>query len=188
MKITQTNIADVLHLEPRRFADDRGWFMESWRENGFQDAVGHDIKFVQDNHSFSAHAHTVRGLHYQTPPHAQGKLVRCTRGTIVDVAVDFRAQSKTFGKWVSAVLHADKGNMLWVPAGFLHGFSTLEDNCEVQYKCTDYYAGDCDANIAWNDPDLAIDWGRAQGFDASKAVLSDKDNAAPKFADITSPF
>jgi len=188
MKITETDIVDVLHLEPRRFSDDRGWFMESWRASSLKDASGQDINFVQDNHSFSRHANTVRGLHYQTPPHAQGKLVRCTGGAIVDVAVDFRQNSATFGKWVSAVLTADKGNMLWVPAGFLHGFSTLQDNCEVQYKCTDYYAGECDANVLWNDPDLAIDWGRSHDFDPSQVVLSVKDIAAPKFADITSPF
>ena len=188
MNIIPMTITDVIRLEPRRFADDRGWFMESWRENSFQDAVGQPIKFVQDNHSFSAHANTVRGLHYQAPPFAQGKLVRCTRGSIIDVAVDFRPKSKTFGHWVSAKLSADNGHMLWVPEGFLHGFSTLEYNCDVQYKCTNYYNANADANIAWNDPKLSIDWGLAQGFDPSKAVLSDKDMAAPAFSDIISPF
>ncbi len=188
MNITPMKIADVLRLEPRRFADDRGWFMESWRERGFQDAVSQPITFVQDNHSFSAHANTVRGLHYQTPPFAQGKLVRCTRGSIIDVAVDFRPKSKTFGQWVSAMLSAENGHMLWVPEGFLHGFSTLEDDCDVQYKCTNYYNGDCDANIAWDDPKLGIDWGLSHGFEPSKAVLSAKDANAPVFSDINSPF
>ena len=188
MIFTPTKIAEVILIEPKRFGDDRGWFMESWRHAAFQEAVGTDINFVQDNHSFSAHAHTVRGLHYQNPPHAQGKLVRCTRGAIVDVAVDFRKNSRTFGQWVSAYLSAENGHMLWVPAGFLHGFSTLEDNCEVQYKCTDYYAGDCDANIAWNDPALSIDWGVEYRFNPEKAVLSGKDMAAPAYKDVRSPF
>ena len=188
MKITQMDITGVLRIEPQRFADDRGWFMESWRHKVFQDAVGQPIEFVQDNHSFSTHAYTVRGLHYQTPPHAQGKLVRCTRGSILDVAVDFRQNSPTYGKWVSAVLSAKNAHMLWVPAGFLHGFSTLEANCDVQYKCTDYYAGDCDANIAWDDPSLSIDWGLSRGFNPAKAVLSDKDINAPAFTKVKSPF
>lgn len=188
MIITQTKLPDVLLIEPKRFGDDRGWFMESWRQSTLQNALGAEVKFVQDNHSYSEHAHTVRGLHYQRPPHAQGKLVRCTKGSIIDVAVDFRKSSHTFGQWVNAQLTAENGHMLWVPAGFLHGFATLEAQTEVQYKCTDYYAADCDANIAWNDPTLAIDWGADYGFDASKAVLSRKDEAAPQFIDVNSPF
>ncbi len=188
MKFTPTNIPDVLLVIPKRFGDDRGWFMESWRHAAFQEAVGTEVSFVQDNHSYSAHAHTVRGLHYQRPPHAQGKLVRCTRGSIIDVAVDFRSNSETYGKWVSEKLTAENGHMLWVPEGFLHGFATLSPDCEVQYKCTDYYAADCDGNIAWNDPELAIDWGIQHGFDAKQAVLSDKDIKAPSLKDVRSPF
>lgn len=182
------DIKDVLHIAPRRFSDDRGWFMESWRDSAFQEAVGRKINFVQDNHSYSQHAYTVRGLHYQAPPHAQGKLVRCTKGKIVDVAVDFRKGSESYGKWVSAVLSAEDGYMLWVPAGFLHGFSTLEPGCEVQYKCTDYYAAECDGNVAWDDKTLAIDWGLAHGFDPAKAVLSSKDEVAPAFKTVKTPF
>ena len=188
MNVSSLKINDVHLIEPRRFGDERGWFMESWRHSAFQDAIGQKINFVQDNHSYSAHAHTVRGLHYQRPPHAQGKLVRCTRGRILDVAVDFRAGSDTYGKWVSALLTADNAHLLWVPAGFLHGFSTLEPDCEVQYKCTDYYASECDANIAWNDPTLTIDWGADHGFDPKLSVLSEKDLNAPAFKNVRSPF
>ena len=188
MTITQMKIPDVYRIEPRRFGDARGWFMESWRHNAFQEAIGREVNFVQDNHSYSAPAYTVRGLHYQRPPHAQGKLVRCTGGSIVDVAVDFRSGSKTYGHWVSAVLSAENGHMLWVPEGFLHGFSTLEEDCEVQYKCTGYYAAECDGNVAWNDPALGIDWGAKHGFNPAKAVLSAKDTDAPLFNDVKSPF
>lgn len=188
MQFDALDIPDVFLITPRKFGDDRGYFMESFRAALFQEKTGTDTVFVQDNHSVSAHANTVRGLHFQTPPHAQGKLVRCTAGRIMDVAVDARKGSPTYGQWVSAELSAENGAQLFVPAGFLHGFSTLDENCEVQYKCTDYYAAACDGNIAWNDPDLAIDWGVAQGFDASKVVLSDKDKTAQRFADWVSPF
>lgn len=188
MKVTPLNLAGVYKITLRKFADDRGWFAESWRHNAFCDAIGKTVTFVQDNHSFSNARHTVRGLHYQTPPHAQGKLVRCTAGAIMDVAVDFRHGSPTFGQSVGEVLSADNAALLWVPAGFLHGFATLSDNAQVQYKCTDYYAGDCDANIAWNDPDLNIDWGMAHGFDPASAILSGKDSQAPAFQAVKSPF
>ncbi len=188
MKITATKIPDVLKVELRRFSDDRGYFMESYRAAEFSQAVGQEVAFVQDNHSHSVHKNTVRGLHYQNPPHAQGKLVRCTRGAVVDVAVDFRLGSPTYGQWVSEVLSEDNMTLLWVPAGFLHGFATLVADCEVQYKCTDYYAGDCDANIAWNDPELAIDWGVSAGFEPEAVVLSQKDADAPLLSHIKSPF
>lgn len=181
-------IKEVLLIEPKKFSDDRGWFMESWRHNAFQEAVGKQVDFVQDNHSYNAHAHTVRGLHYQSPPYPQGKLVRCTHGSILDVAVDFRANSPTYGHWVSAHLTAENAHILWIPAGFLHGFSTLKDGCEVQYKCTEYFAADCDRNIAWDDQTLAVDWGLAQGFDPRRAILSDKDSHAPAFNAVKSPF
>lgn len=188
MKFTQTDIQDVLHITPTRFGDARGWFMESWRHNAFESAVGREVRFVQDNHSYSEQVHTVRGLHYQSPPFAQGKLVRCTRGAVIDVAVDFRKDSPSFGQWVSAYLSAENGEMLWVPEGFLHGFSTLENATEVQYKCTNYYNGDADGNVAWDDGALGIDWGLSHGFDPAKAVLSAKDQAAPTFTSAQSPF
>jgi dTDP-4-dehydrorhamnose 3,5-epimerase len=188
MNITPLDIPDVHKIILRKFADDRGWFTESWRHNAFCEALGREITFVQDNHSFSEHKHTVRGLHFQTPPHAQGKLVRCTRGAVMDIAVDFRAGSPTYGKSVGEVLSAENQTLLWVPEGFLHGFATLTPKAEVQYKCSGYYAADCDANIAWNDPDLAIDWGTDHGFDPARAVVSKKDKIAPAFSNAESPF
>jgi dTDP-4-dehydrorhamnose 3,5-epimerase len=137
---------------------------------------------VQDNHSFSAEVGTLRGLHYQRPPRAQDKLVRCTRGAIFDVAVDFRAGSATYGKWVGVDLTAENGRQLLVPKGFLHGFVTRVADTEVQYKCTDVYAPDCDGAVRWDDPDIGIDWG------VSAPVLSVKDAAAPLLRDVTSPF
>lgn len=184
MNIDHFDIDGVVLFTPRRFGDDRGYFMETFRQSSFDEAVGGPVIFVQDNQSLSKDKGTVRGLHFQSPPHAQGKLVRCTQGAIIDVAVDARTGSPTYGQHVAVELTPDNGGQLWVPAGFLHGFSTLTDDTIVQYKCTDYYAADCDGNVAWNDPDLAIDW----GIDASKAVLSAKDAAAPLMADFTSPF
>lgn len=188
MQFTPLDIADVFLVTPRRFEDARGWFMESWRHEQFSKAIGKEINFVQDNHSYSAEVGTVRGLHYQSPPHAQGKLVRCTRGAVMDVAVDFRRSSPSYGQWVGERLTEESGKMLWVPAGFLHGFATLAPGSEVQYKCTDVYAADCDANVAWDDADLAIDWGISHGFNPNQAVISDKDAAAPAFNTVKSPF
>ena len=162
--------------------------MEAFRADKFLQETGHDVKFVQDNQSFSAHSHTVRGLHYQSPPHAQAKLVRCPRGAIMDVAVDVRKNSPTYGRWVGALLTEENAHQLFVPAGFLHGFSTLKPESEIHYKCTDYYAADCDGSVAWDDPDLAVDWGVDHGFDAVQAVLSNKDAIAPKLADWANPF
>lgn len=179
----ETDIAGVFVIEPPRFSDDRGWFTESWNQNKM-DEVTNGLRFVQDNHSFSAPKGTVRGLHFQSPPHAQDKLVRVIKGSVTDVAVDVRKGSPTYGKWVSQVLSASNGLQLLVPKGFLHGFVTLEDNTEVLYKCTDFYAPDCDGGIKFDDPDLAIDW----GMNTSDAVLSDKDKIAPAFADFDSPF
>ena len=145
---------------------------------------GLDIDFVQDNHSFSAEVGTVRGLHYQAPPHAQDKLVRCGAGSVLDVAVDIRKNSPTYGKWVAVELSAENGKQLFVPKGFLHGFSTLQPNSELLYKCSDIYAPDCDGSVHWASKSLAIDW----QVDPSKAVLSDKDAIAVDFADFDSPF
>lgn len=180
---TPTEIKDVQVIDPPRFSDDRGWFSETWNQNKM-DTVADGLRFVQDNHSFSAPAGTVRGLHYQSPPSAQDKLVRVIKGSVTDVAVDIRKGSPTYGQWVSKFLSAENGLQLLVPKGFLHGFVTLEPNTEVLYKCTDFYAPDCDGSIKFDDPDLAIDW----GMDTTHAVLSDKDKSAPAFADFESPF
>jgi dTDP-4-dehydrorhamnose 3,5-epimerase len=183
MKLRETEIPGVFVIEPPRFTDDRGWFSESWNQNKV-DGIADELHFVQDNHSFSSLAGTVRGLHFQAPPHGQDKLVRVIRGSITDVAVDIRKGSPTFGKWVSEKLTAENGLQLLVPQGFLHGFMTLEDNTEVLYKCTDFYAPDFDGGIKFDDPDLAIDWDRS----TQDAILSDKDKIAPTFADFNSPF
>jgi len=188
MQFEPQKIHDVVLIKPRQFGDDRGYFMETFRSDKFAEATGFDGQFVQDNQSFSAHANTVRGLHYQSPPHAQAKLVRCPRGGIIDVAVDMRPHSSTYGQWVSALLSAENAQQLFVPAGFLHGFSTLMPNTEVHYKCTDYYAADCDGSVAWNDPDLNVDWGVQYGFDTTQAVLSEKDAMAPTLKKWDNPF
>ena len=182
MNIDHTPISGLAVITPRRFGDHRGWFSESWNARAQADA-GIAIDWVQDNHSFSAEKGTLRGLHYQTPPFAQDKLVRCTRGAIWDVAVDFRKDSPTYLEHFGIELSADNGAQLLVPAGFLHGFVTLQAQCEVQYKCSAPYAPDCDAAIRWDDPALGIDW----PLDGAPH-LSDKDAAAPLIADVTSPF
>jgi dTDP-4-dehydrorhamnose 3,5-epimerase len=179
----ETKLSGVILLSPRRFGDDRGWFSETWNKQALT-KVGIDLDFVQDNHSFSAQIGTVRGLHYQSPPHAQDKLVRASRGRILDVAVDIRVGSPTFGEWVGEELSAENGKQLLVPKGFLHGFATLEPDTEVQYKCTDYYAPECDGAVRFNDPDIGIDW----GLSSDQAVLSDKDMVAPFLKDFKSPF
>lgn len=180
MRIEQTAIADVLVITPRRFGDARGWFCETWNRDSLRQAGLALPDFVQDNHSYSAQRHTLRGLHYQRPPRAQDKLVRCTRGAIRDVAVDVRAGSPHYGKWVAVELSAENGAQLYIPKGFLHGFLTLTEDCEVQYKCTDTYAPECDGAVHWDS--LGIDWG------ATAPVLSDKDAGAVPFAEFDSPF
>ena len=182
MKVTQTKLPGVLLLEPRRFGDDRGFFSESWSRKTLAEH-GVDIDFVQDNHSVSAAVNTVRGLHFQSPPHAQAKLVRCGRGRLFDVAVDARKGSPTFGQWVGYELSFANGQQLLIPEGFLHGFSTREPDTEIIYKCSDYYAPDCDGAVRFDDPDLAIDWGLS-----GDAILSDKDANAPLMAQFDSPF
>lgn len=184
MKFESLEISDVIKITPRVFADDRGEFMETFKQSAFNEEVGKKVVFVQDNQSLSLTKGTVRGLHFQSPPFAQGKLVRCVKGAIVDVAVDVRKGSSTFGQYVSARLTASNHEQLWVPEGFLHGFSTLEPDTIVQYKCTNYYSPEADGNVFWNDPDLDIDW----GINPDDAVLSAKDVKAPLFAAFTSPF
>ena len=183
MKITPTDISDVLLIEPKRFGDHRGYFAETFKASALKDA-GVELNWVQDNESLSATVGTVRGLHFQTPPSAQDKLVRCVQGSLLDVAVDIRVGSPTYCKHVTAVLSAENGHQLLVPAGFAHGFATLLPDTLVQYKVTNPYAPDCDAGIAWNDPALGIDWQIA----AEKAVLSEKDTQHPTLADYASPF
>ncbi|CAN1559319.1 RfbC dTDP-4-dehydrorhamnose 3,5-epimerase and related enzymes [Paracoccaceae bacterium] len=181
MQIEPTSLPEVLILTPRRFGDARGWFSETWNAARMAEA-GLDLPWVQDNHSFSAAKGTVRGLHYQSPPRAQDKLVRCTRGAILDVAVDFRAGSPTFAKWVAVELSAGNGRQLLVPKGYLHGFVTLTDDTEVQYKCTDLYSPEHDGAVRWDDPAIGVDWGTAA------PNLSDKDAKAPHLADVACPF
>lgn len=170
-------------IRVRRFADDRGWFAESYNAARLA-AAGIEDRFVQDNHSFSAQAGTVRGLHFQAPPHAQAKLVRCTAGAIWDVAVDIRAGSPTFGRWVSARLTAMGGEQLYVPVGFAHGFITLTADAEVLYKASDFYAPAVEGSIRWDDPELAIDW----PLDRGEPTLSAKDAAAPPLSALAARF
>lgn len=183
MHLTPLNIPDVLLIEPKRFGDARGFFSEVYSRKAFAD-TGINMVFVQDNHSKSGPVGTVRGLHFQAPPHAQDKLIRVVRGSILDVAVDIRTGSPTFGKHVSAILSAENWRQMLVPAGFAHGFATLEPDTEVCYKVTDAYAPQCDGGIAWDDPALGIDW----RIESANATLSDKDRNHPKLADFDSPF
>lgn len=181
MNVEQTGLPGVVLLEPRRFGDARGFFSESWNQRVMAE-VGLDYAFVQDNHSLSRAAGTVRGLHFQSPPHAQAKLVRCGRGRIFDVAVDIRRGSPTYGQWTGAELSFDNGRQLLVPQGFLHGFMTLEPDCEIIYKCTDYYAPACDGAVKWDS--CGIDWPASD----APPILSEKDENAPALADFVSPF
>lgn len=170
-------------LIPRRHGDARGWFTETYSKRRLAEA-GIDEEFVQDNHSFSAARGTLRGIHFQIPPHAQAKIVRCLAGAIWDVAVDLRAGSPTYGSWVAAELTASGGEQLYVPEGFGHGFLTLSENAEVAYKTSGYYVPECEAGLAWNCPDVAIDWPLA----GLEPVLSDKDRQLPSLTGWASPF
>lgn len=171
-------------LKPRRFGDARGWFMETYSEAAAA-AAGIDVRFVQDNQSYSAYSGTIRGFHFQRPPHAQAKLVRCVRGSIMDYAVDVRRGSPTYGRYVAARLTAEHGEQLFVPVGFAHAFLTLEPDVEVAYKVSDIYAPDCDGGIVWNDPTIAADWPLPPG---AEVTLSDKDRVLPTLAAFDSPF
>jgi dTDP-4-dehydrorhamnose 3,5-epimerase len=170
-------------LRPRRFGDDRGWFSETWNARA-SERLGLPTEFRQDNHSLSRPAWVLRGLHFQVPPHAQAKLVRCVRGRIWDVAVDLRAGSPTFAKWVGAELSAENASQLFIPVGFAHGFLTLEPDTEVEYKVTDFYSPECDGGLIWNDPDLAVTWPLA----GASPMLSAKDAVLPRLTDFQSPF
>ena len=172
MQVTKTALDGVLILEPKVFGDARGWFMETWSARKFE-AAGLFFNFVQDNQSYSAQRGTLRGLHYQTAPFAQTKLVRCTRGKLLDVAVDIREGSETFAKWIAVELTADNKKQLLIPRGFAHGFLTLTDDVEIQYKADNFYAPTCDGNIRWDDADIAVDWTFAP------TILAEKDAKAP---------
>jgi dTDP-4-dehydrorhamnose 3,5-epimerase len=181
MEIIQTEIKDLLIIKPHVFEDDRGYFFESYNQQKFLDH-GINANFVQDNESRSV-KHVLRGLHFQKPPYSQGKLVRVMRGSVLDVAVDLRKSSATFGKWASIVLTAKNKWMYWIPEGFAHGFLTLEDNTVFFYKCTNIYNRESEGSLRWNDPDLNIDWGKIEN-----PVLSEKDKVSPLFAGFESPF
>lgn len=157
MQVIATDIPDLLVIEPRVFGDERGFFFESFNQKAFNDAIGQEINFVQDNHSKSAKG-VLRGLHYQLPPYAQGKLVRVVQGRVIDVAVDIRPGSKTFGRHLALELSADDKKQLWIPPGFAHGFVVLSETAEVLYKASDYYMPSHERAIRWDDPELAIDW------------------------------
>lgn len=177
------DIPDVKIIRPQKFGDHRGFFMETYNRKAYA-LAGITDDLVQDNHSLSAQIGTVRGLHFQSPPFAQGKLVRVVQGRILDIAVDLRKSSPSFGKWVSAEISADEANQIWIPAGFAHGFCTLEAHTQVIYKVSAYYTPQHDLGLLWNDPDLGIDWPIA----ADQATLSQKDRDLPRLRDMPSPF
>lgn len=171
MNVIQTNIPGVLIFEPKVFGDERGFFFESFNHQQFEAAIGHQVTFVQDNHSKSSKG-VLRGLHYQLPPHAQGKLVRCIAGEVFDVAVDIRKTSPTFGQWVGVHLSGENKRQLWIPEGFAHGFLTLSETAEFLYKTTGYYNTSCERAISFNDAEINIDW------PFNNVLLSDKDKLA----------
>ncbi len=183
MHVEETGLSGLVVLTPRRFGDARGFFSETWNR-GTMTAAGLTYDFVQDNHSVSEQAGTVRGLHFQAPPRAQAKLVRCGRGALFDVAVDLRQWSSTYGHWFGIELSFDNGKQLMIPAGFAHGFVTRTPDTEVIYKCTDMYAPETEGALRFDDPDLAIDWGLGE----LSPVLSEKDAAAPGFSGFKTPF
>lgn len=178
MQVTETALNDVFIIEPQVFGDNRGWFMESYSKAKLA-KIGIDIDFVQDNQSFSAHKGTLRGLHFQLNPKAQAKIVRCTQGAILDVSVDIRKGSPMYKKWVAVELSAENKKQLFIPKGFAHGFLTLTDDVEVQYKADEYYAPEYDGNILFNDPEIGVIWGEGE------FILSDKDKHAPLLKDRT---
>lgn len=183
LDVRRLPIAGLLEIRPRRFADERGFFSETWNAAAWRQA-GIEQDFVQDNHSLSASRGTLRGLHFQTPPAAQAKLVRVTRGSVFDVAVDLRTGSPTYGQWAGVTLSASEWNQLLVPEGFAHGFLTLEPDTEVQYKTSAPYDPVADRAIRFDDPALAIDW----PIDAAAVILSDRDRAAPLLAEVETGF
>ncbi|EBO7627075.1 TPA: dTDP-4-dehydrorhamnose 3,5-epimerase [Salmonella enterica subsp. enterica] len=173
MNVIKTEIPDVLIFEPKVFSDERGFFMESFNQKVFEEAVGRKVEFVQDNHSKSTKG-VLRGLHYQVEPYAQGKLVRCIAGEVFDVAVDIRKDSETFGKWVGVNISSENKRQLWIPEGFAHGFLVLSEEAEFVYKTSNFYNPDSDRGVAWNDPDIGINWPLI-----NNPLLSNKDSKQP---------
>jgi dTDP-4-dehydrorhamnose 3,5-epimerase len=183
MKTTPLAIPDVVVLEPRVFGDERGFFFESFNQQVFVEAIGYSVHFVQDNHSKSQQG-VLRGLHYQLPPKAQGKLVRVIQGEVFDLAVDIRKNSPTFGQWVAEILSAENKKQLWIPPGFAHGFLTLSETAEFLYKTTDYYAPEFERSIKWDDPTLAIDW----PLNGLVPTVAAKDKAGQAFVKVEDLF
>jgi dTDP-4-dehydrorhamnose 3,5-epimerase len=183
ISVTETALAGVLEIRPERFSDERGFFSETWNENQWREA-GISLRFVQDNHSLSRSTGVLRGLHFQRPPAAQDKLVRVTRGSVFDVAVDIRRRSPTFGQWAGVTLSSEAWNQLLIPSGFAHGFVTLEPNTEVQYKASAAYSPKHELCVRFDDPALGIDWPMA----TDRLTLSEKDRSAPLLADIDTGF
>lgn len=178
MKVINTKIPEVLVFEPKVFGDERGFFMESFNQEIFNKSVGYEVNFVQDNHSKSS-KNVLRGLHFQIPPYAQAKLVRCISGEVFDVAVDIRKDSQTYGQWVGITLSADNKRQLWIPEGFAHGFLVLSDEAEFVYKTTNYYAPSHEGSVLWSDDNLAIAWPNTENV-----ILSPKDQLAPLFSTL----
>ena len=183
MLFERMTIPEIVLITPKKIGDTRGYFMETFRQNMFDAEVGYHA-FVQENRSFSSEIGTVRGLHFQLNPKAQGKLVSCIAGALLDVAVDIRRRSPSFGRHVAVELTAENGCQLWVPPGFAHGFCTLLPNTEISYKVTNYYSAEHDRGLLWNDPELGIDW----PIDREKVVLSDKDKWQPVLSEIADAF
>lgn len=183
LEVRSLRLEGVVEIRPERFSDDRGFFSEVWNKARWREA-GIDVDFVQDNHSLSKQRGVLRGLHYQAPPMAQAKLVRVTRGAIFDVAVDIRAGSPTYGQWVATTLSASLWNQLFVPVGFAHGFVTIEPETEVEYKVSALYSPEHDRAIRFDDPDIGVEW----PIEAGQLILSDKDRAAPRLADVQTGF
>jgi dTDP-4-dehydrorhamnose 3,5-epimerase len=183
MDFRSFEIEGPLEIVPRKIADERGYFSEIFRVNSFAERAP-GVEFVQDNQSLSVQTGTVRGIHFQTHPAEQGKLVRCLSGSLVDVAVDLRVDSPTFGRWISATLSPDENNQLWVPAGFGHAFCTLEPNTVIGYRVTSYYSPENDKGVAWDDPSIAIDWPDV----ADPETLSGKDREQPRLSDLPAYF
>jgi dTDP-4-dehydrorhamnose 3,5-epimerase len=183
MQINPLRLSGLLEIVPRKIEDERGYFSETFRADRFAEFVP-DVHFVQDNQSLSVRQGTVRGIHFQSPPAAQAKLVRCLEGAIFDVAVDLRRDSPTFGQWEAVILTPEANNQLWIPVGFGHGFCTLKPNSVVAYRVTDFYNPSCDLGVAWDDPAIGIDW----PAEANADTLSTKDRQQPRVADLSTNF
>ena len=180
MKIEKTELQDAYIIVPDVFGDSRGWFMETYSKIKLEGSI--DVEFVQDNQSYSSQKGIIRGLHCQTNPHCQSKLIRCTKGEIYDYIVDIRKGSPTYKKWIKVLLSAENKKQLFIPKGFLHGFETLTDDVEVQYKVDDYYSKECDRSVRFDDPEFGVEW------ETKEPILSDKDKNAPLYSDSDCDF